>query len=112
MTFLLFLTEDDATAAELQIRQNVLAYAEANIPERVLDASLIGLNAATGAPEPTRCLTSAWSIPAQAAEGWVIPKPTAGDIGAMTITEFLSGVGGQDIESPTFPPGEPATAIP
>jgi hypothetical protein len=103
MTYLLFTTEADALAAELQIRNNVEAYLAANLPDRLKDGGLIGINAADGSLQPDACLTTAWCVPQVCDEGWVVPMPEAGQIGQMTEQEFLAGVVGTPLANPTFP---------
>ncbi|NBN87535.1 MAG: hypothetical protein EBV32_00350 [Proteobacteria bacterium] len=113
MTYLLFTNEADAFAAELQIRSNVQAYVAANLPDRLKDGGLIGINAADGSLQPDACLTTAWCVPQVCDEGWVVPMPEAGQIGQMTVQEFLAGVGGTALASPTFPaPANPLGVVP
>lgn len=109
MTYLLFATEADALAAELQIRSNVAGYLQANLPERLKDGGLVGVNAADGSLQPDACLTTAWSLPQACAEGWVVPMPEPGQIGQMSEQEFLAGVSGTPLAEPTFPP--PGTGL-
>lgn len=106
MTYLLFATEADALAAELQIRSNVQTFMAAYLPDRLKNGGLIGINAADGSLQPDACLTIAWSVPQVCDEGWVMPFPESGQIGQMTEQEFLSGVGGTLLANPTFPPPE------
>lgn len=107
MAYLLFSTEADAMAAEFQIRANVTAWLQANLPNRLKDGGLIGVSAADGTPQPDACLTTAWSVPRACDEGWVIPMPEAGQIGQITEQEFLANVGGTPTADVTFPPAPP-----
>ena len=110
MTWLIFDTEADAQAAELQIRANVRAFAEQYYPERLsADGGLIGFNAATGELCPDAALTTAWAVPTQYAEGWAIPLPSPEQIHPMLLAQFLLGVKGTEVADVTLlpPPEEP-----
>mgnify|MGYP006289258409 CR=1 FL=1 len=102
MAWLIFATETDAQAAELQIRANVRAFAEKHVPARLSpDGGLIGINAATGELCPGAALTTAWAIPSHVVEGWAIPLPSPDQIHPMLLAQFLAGVGGIEVADVT-----------
>ena len=102
MAWLLFPTEADAVAAELRIQSNVLAFIEQQMPERIgPDGGLIGVNAATGQPDPSAAATTAWAIPQQYQEGWALPAPEPERIAPIPAEAFLDGVGGTPAEDLT-----------
>lgn len=113
MTYRLFATEAAAQAAELQIRSNVISFLQANLPDRLKDGGLIGINAADGSLQPNACLTTAWCVPQEVEEGWAVPMPEAGQIGQMPLAEFVAGVGGTEVEVITpLPSFSPLLATP
>lgn len=74
MKYRVFDTEADALAAEAEISES-------------LGLPIVGVNALTGEPDPSKTGTERWAVPEQIADGrWVIPSPN--EIGVEQSTDW------------------------
>lgn len=89
MKYRVFETEAEASAAEAQVA------ADTGCPN-------VGVNAATGLPDPNAQVTQRWAIPQQITDGrWVFPSPD--DVGADAGADWwpVDGMPSSYVPTPT-----------
>lgn len=102
MTYLVYATNQEAAADEALIVANIAAVIASVFPERYSNGELISVDAA-GQLRLSAARTTRWDVPRQCAEGWAIVKPTQDMIGRVPLDAAMTGVGGAQYESVTWP---------